>query len=1082
MYKVQKFAFIILTIVTLTLSPLSFSMTLTPADSSPPTTRPASNVQLGALFANMQNSLNAAKAVSQNLTASERKPPIPANTAKRVLFSSTSAKTIAYKSQFPDLKVAYNETNGTAVFIKAQNLFSPPKNAKIADIPLAGLQEYRDLLKITDANSEFRQINEFTDEQGLTHVKFQQIYKSVPLSGKEILVHLDQNNSVYLIEGRIEPSPTLDVTPALTNQQALDLAKTDLGQLDDSTTCELVIFFDNLKTPHLAYEISAVCNHESWKLFIDARTGQILQKYNDSRRVSIDGSGADSFGRQCSFPVWQQGNYNALIDTTQAMHLQIPNLPNNPGKGNIAVLTCNGADPTASTNATLYFVLSGSTGWDPVAVGVYDSLRKVQDYYRTTFNRKSIDNQGLNSIGVIHCGGQSLAGNAGWFPGMNMIFFGEASGQMDSMAKALDFTAHEFTHGVTSFSANLEYMYQSGALNEAFSDIFACMVDRDDWTLGEDIVKVSPGFCRSLASPHDGLESLQAKQAGIGYEPAHMNEYRNLSSNEDNGGVHINSTIPGHAAYMIAEGLGSSSIGRAKTEQIFYRALTTHLTRQGNFSDARLATVQSAEELYGADSPEVQAVIAGWNAVGVQGTDGTGGNDSGNVAPIQGNDGIVFIYEYNGRSYLGGQQNGGTPYQISSHPIKNTRPVPTQEGIGVLFVDATNNLRLAALSPDTVYDQAVTFDGYVRTIGGSQDGRYFAFTTTDNDNKLYLLDMNDNTGNSNKVIELHLPSDNNLTVKTLKYADVIDFDLSGKRIIFDALNEVKLGNDQQPVQTWSIGVLDIQSGNIQSLVPGQTQGVHIGNPAAANTKDWLVAVDVWNDTDKTFKTQIINLNTGQTGLVAQETNPTTDFGFASFSGDDQFIAMQYQNQIIKVPVVEQSGTFTGDFANAAAILNSCYYPRYYRAGKRAVAPKISASKSSIDFGVVELNQSATQTLTITNTGTYDLTIDHLEVSNSTNFSFTGANHTALTPNASVDITVTFTATAPRQKSAILAIVTDNQTEEPLTLPLHATVPQPQTTPTTTLCGSAPLFLIFMLTFLLTPKSLITANSASITKQ
>ncbi|GAG47610.1 unnamed protein product, partial [marine sediment metagenome] len=134
-----------------------------------------------------------------------------------------------------------------------------------------------------------------------------------------------------------------------------------------------------------------------------------------------------------------------------------------------------------------------------------------------------------------------------------------------------------------------------------------------DWTVGEEVVLVSPGYLRNLADPALGLDSL----------PTRMSEYRNLPNTEqgDYGGVHINMSIPSRACYLIAEGLTAeglgTSIGREKTEEIFFRALTTYLQASSSFLDARVATLQAAEDLYGEGSTEVSAVEAAWDAVEV---------------------------------------------------------------------------------------------------------------------------------------------------------------------------------------------------------------------------------------------------------------------------------------------------------------------------------------------------------------------------------------------------------------------------------------------------------------------------------
>ena len=186
---------------------------------------------------------------------------------------------------------------------------------------------------------------------------------------------------------------------------------------------------------------------------------------------------------------------------------------------------------------------------------------------------------------------------------------GDGDGQiMSNLAVSLDITAHEFQHGVTKYTAGLIYENQSGALNEAYSDLFGCMVDNDDWTIGEDVILIAPGYLRSLSDPTKGIESL----------PTKMSEYQDLPNTYegDSGGVHTNMSIPSHAGYLMSDGL-ENSIGRDHTARIWYRALTTYLTSDSEFGDARIATVQSAEDLYGPDSTEVAVVRAAWDEVEV---------------------------------------------------------------------------------------------------------------------------------------------------------------------------------------------------------------------------------------------------------------------------------------------------------------------------------------------------------------------------------------------------------------------------------------------------------------------------------
>jgi len=163
-------------------------------------------------------------------------------------------------------------------------------------------------------------------------------------------------------------------------------------------------------------------------------------------------------------------------------------------------------------------------------------------------------------------------------------------------------------------------------------------------------------------------------------------------------------------------------------------------------------------------------------------------------------------------------------------------------------------------------------------------------------------------------------------------------------------------------------------------------------------------------------------------------------------------------------VVELSGTFAGDFDNRTAILNTCYYPRCYRAGKRDIAPKIQASSASIDFGDCALNEPATKTLTITNSGTYDLTIDHVELSDTQNFSCNGT-HATIPAGQSIDVTLTFNAREEGDKSATLTIVSDDAASPTISIALRGNVPAGTGTPAAGgMCGSSPPFLVVLLLF------------------
>jgi thermolysin len=209
----------------------------------------------------------------------------------------------------------------------------------------------------------------------------------------------------------------------------------------------------------------------------------------------------------------------------------------------------------------------------------------------------------------------------------------------NNFSGALDVVAHELTHGITNFSSNLIYCNESGALSESFSDIMGVSVEfyyqargpekmQSDWYIGEDVFFGEDYAIRSFARPTD-----------FGDPDHYANRYQaDCRPETDNGGVHINSSIPNHAFYLFVmggkraptgediDGIGFENLEQA--EKIFYRAFTFFLTPNSNFSDARQATQQAARELYGTGDPpySVHPTPLGvferqlhwaWDAVGV---------------------------------------------------------------------------------------------------------------------------------------------------------------------------------------------------------------------------------------------------------------------------------------------------------------------------------------------------------------------------------------------------------------------------------------------------------------------------------
>lgn len=233
-----------------------------------------------------------------------------------------------------------------------------------------------------------------------------------------------------------------------------------------------------------------------------------------------------------------------------------------------------------------------ATGDQPVD-RAYDYLGLVYNYYKTTHNRDSVDNHGLTLHGTVHTAPPVLDcvnwPNAFW-DGVEMVF-------CDSLILK-DVTGHEVTHGVTQYQVppnSINYINQSGALNEALSDIFGSAID-NDWMIGG---------IRSMSNPPQfGDPDKLSSQNYRCTTAAHC--YTDADYKIDCGGVHYNSGILNKAYYLMTDGgtfngCTITGVGRQTSASVVYRAYT-YLSATSNFRDFYDAVNKACNDLYQASS------------------------------------------------------------------------------------------------------------------------------------------------------------------------------------------------------------------------------------------------------------------------------------------------------------------------------------------------------------------------------------------------------------------------------------------------------------------------------------------------
>ncbi|MEU3464021.1 M4 family metallopeptidase [Streptomyces sp. NPDC006733] len=281
-------------------------------------------------------------------------------------------------------------------------------------------------------------------------------------------------------------------------------------------------------------------------------------------------------------------------------------------------------------------------GTDATVNRAYAGLGATFDLYLNAYQRHSIDGQGLPLNATVH---YSEGYNNAFWNGEQMVF-GDGDGEIfRDFTLPVDVIGHELTHGVTQYTANLTYFGQPGALNESMSDVFGSLVkqyllqqsaDQADWLIGAGLLgpTIHGVALRSMKAPGTAYDD---PMLGRDPQPATMDDY--VRTGRDNGGVHINSGIPNHAFYLVAEALGGHAWEQAG--QIWYDALTGgELSSGATFADFAQLTVASAHARYGPGS-EREAVVKAWAEVGVLEAQpvgatppGTSPADNGMPAPV----------------------------------------------------------------------------------------------------------------------------------------------------------------------------------------------------------------------------------------------------------------------------------------------------------------------------------------------------------------------------------------------------------------------------------------------------------------
>lgn len=381
----------------------------------------------------------------------------------------------------------------------------------------------------------------------------------------------------------------------------------------------------NAKKLTLAYKFDVYAAEpvSRQEVYVDAKTGKVLGTNALILETNAPGTAVTAYS----------GNQAIVADQVSATSYRLRETGRN---GGTAIETYNLKQGTNYSRATDFTDTDNTwnnvnTAKDQYATDAHWGAEKTVDYLKAKFNRNSIDNNHFAIKSYVHYSRNYF--NAFW-DGSRMTYGDGSSTNGNKPLTALDVCAHEIGHGMTSKTANLVYQKESGALNEAFSDILGNSVEfwarptKASWKLGEDFSYV----IRDMANPN--AYGDPDTYGGTYW----VNPNCTPSSTNDYCGVHTNSGVLNFWYYLLVNGGSGTNdkgfaynvtgVGLDKAAQIAYRTLTTYLTSTSTYANARTYSLQAAADLYGAGSAEVTQTTNAWNAVGV----GGGTSPAGRVA------------------------------------------------------------------------------------------------------------------------------------------------------------------------------------------------------------------------------------------------------------------------------------------------------------------------------------------------------------------------------------------------------------------------------------------------------------------
>jgi|CXWL01.1.fsa_nt_gi Zn-dependent metalloprotease len=499
-----------------------------------------------------------------------------------------------------------------------------PQSHPAVQRALGLLKQHGQAAQAVDAD-QFQARDVVRDTDGSEHVRLDRKHKGLRVIGGDLVVHMTN-------KGQFKGGPThtmkkaiqIDTVAQLDEAGAIAVAEQGFaGQRNAVSQAELVVYARS--EPMLAYDVRVSGDlrdgsPSEMHFIVDAHRGGIIDKWDDIQTAAASGTAKSLFDGTVSVNTDSQSTGGYSMRDLARGGSAVNNMGNRTSG--------NGTLMTDADNVWGNFSTSDAA---TVAGDVAYGTAMTWDYFKNVHGRNGIANDGAGSASRVHFGRRYV--NAFWNGACKCMSYGDGDGRTYYPLVAIDVIGHEMSHGVMNSTANLVYSGESGGINEASSDIFGMLIKfhannpsaPGNYLNGEKLLISNTG----VSNPTQAFRYMFKPSL----DGASVDCYSGSIGTMD---VHLSSGVANHFAYLLAEGAvvpsgfnltpaqlvcnGNTAligVGRDALGKIWYRALTVYMTSNTNYAGARLATLNAAADLYGANSSKYIAVVSAWSAVGV---------------------------------------------------------------------------------------------------------------------------------------------------------------------------------------------------------------------------------------------------------------------------------------------------------------------------------------------------------------------------------------------------------------------------------------------------------------------------------